>query len=162
MDPNELGFGDLSALGPLEEWPIGRLFAAAARKSGPVFMRMVESHGVSPAGFLLLRVLSGCDGARAGDVARNLMITPASVTSVADTLERDGLLERRRDGEDRRVVRLHITESGLAVVKVTNEAMAPDFWHLYNVVDPEDEPAVRRFLLRLIDRFDDFLEGERG
>ncbi|MQY09812.1 MarR family winged helix-turn-helix transcriptional regulator [Actinomadura macrotermitis] len=159
MELRDLGFGDLTELGPMEKWPIGRLFAVAARMSGPVFFRMLERHDVSPTGYLLLRMLAGQDGLRAGEAARRLMITPATVTTVADTLERAGNLERRRDPADRRGVRLHITESGLAVVELTGQAVAPDLRSLYDVVDEADEPAVRRFLLRLIERFDALTDG---
>jgi DNA-binding MarR family transcriptional regulator len=153
VDDRELGFGDLSALGPMEEWPIGRLFVAASRLSGPVMWRQIERHGVSPAGFFLLRALVGDESLRAGDLARRLMISPATVTSVVTTLERNGHVERDRDPSDRRAVVVRITESGLALVKVTGEAMAGDFWEMYEVVDEADEPAVRRFLLKLIERF---------
>jgi hypothetical protein len=31
--------------------------------------------------------------------------------------------------------------------------MVGEFWEMYEVVDEADEPAVRRFLLKLIERF---------
>jgi DNA-binding MarR family transcriptional regulator len=155
QDP-DLAFGDMSTLGPVEEWPVGRLFAAAARLSGPVMWRLVERHGVSPAGFFLLRALTLENGLRAGELARRMMITPATVTSVVDTLERNGHVERRRDPSDRRAVLVHITDSGRRLVGETGHALQDDLWRLYDVVDEADEPAVRRFLLRLIERFDRF------
>ncbi|MFC5746672.1 MarR family winged helix-turn-helix transcriptional regulator [Actinomadura rugatobispora] len=158
-EPN-LGFGDLSALGPVEEWPVGRLFAAAARLSGPVMYRLVERHGASPAGFFLLRALMLENGLRAGELAKRLMITPATVTSVVDTLERNGHAERRRDPRDRRAVLVHITDSGRSLVSETGHALQDDLWQLYDVVDEADEPAVRRFLLRLIERFDRFPDDD--
>ncbi|MFV2176088.1 MarR family winged helix-turn-helix transcriptional regulator [Actinomadura sp. LOL_016] len=161
MDTENLGFGDLSRLGAVEEWPVGRLFAAAARQSGPVMWRLVEKHGVSPAGFFVLRILTGDDGLRPGEVAKRLRQSAATVTSVADTLQRNGLLERRRDERDRRAVRLHITEAGRALVAETGTAMADDLWTLYDVPDEADEPAVRRYLITLIERFTDFSEGGR-
>jgi DNA-binding MarR family transcriptional regulator len=160
VDPNKLGFGDLTELGPMDEWPIGRLFMVATRVAGPAFWRIVEQHGASPAGFLLLRVLAGEDGLRAGEVAKRLMITPATVTSVVDTLERNGHVDRRRDGRDRRAVTLHITGAGRALVAETGRAMIPDLRQLYEV-DEADEPAVRRFLLGLIKRAEELSKGEQ-
>ncbi|WP_067828128.1 MarR family winged helix-turn-helix transcriptional regulator [Actinomadura kijaniata] len=154
MELRDLGFGDLDELGPVAQWPIGRLFALAAQKSGPVFAKLVEHTGVSPSGFLVLRALDGRDGQRPSDLARTLMVSPATLTTVADTLARYGHVERRRDEHDRRVVRLHITETGRGLVAMTAERMRPYFWELYDVVDEADEPAVRRFLLSLITRFD--------
>ena len=150
------GCGGLTGAGPMEEWPVGRLFALASRLSGPVIHRLVERHGVSPAGFFLLRELAMEDGLRAGELARRLMISAATVTSVVGTLERNGHAERRRDPGDRRAVLVHITDSGRRLVGETGEALKNDLWQLYDVVDEADEPAVRRFLLRLIERFDRF------
>lgn len=161
MDTDKLGFGDLSELGATEEWPVGRLFAAAARQAGPVMWRLVEKHGVSPAGFFLLRILVLEDGRRPGEVAKRLMQSAATVTSVADTLQRNGLLERRPDERDRRAVRLHITEAGRALVAETGSALADDLWAIYDVPAEADEPAVRRYLLTLLDRFTDLSEGGR-
>ncbi|POM23255.1 putative HTH-type transcriptional regulator YusO [Actinomadura rubteroloni] len=163
MEVNKLGLGAPEELGPIEEWPIGRLFAAAARMTGPMMWRLIERHGVSPAGFFVLRILHSEDGLRAGEVARRLMTSPASATSVIGTLERNGHVERRRDEADRRAVRLHITEAGSRLIAATIKELGPDIWEFYDVVPPEDEPAVRRFLLALIDKFDDCTDpnGER-
>lgn len=160
MDSNQLGVGDLSALGPMADWPAWRLFLAATQLSGPAWGRLLEQQGVSPAGFSLLRMLYGQDGLRPGEVARQAMITPATVTSVADTLERRGQLERRRDDADRRAVRLHITPAGRAVVEETGRGMAGQVGQLFGAVDPADEPAVRRFLLAMIDRLGEYLKGQ--
>ena len=160
MDSNQLGVGDLSALGPMADWPVWRLLLVVTRLSGPAWGRLLERQGVSPAGFSLLRMLYGEDGMRPGEVARQAMITPASVTSVADTLERRGQLERRRDDADRRAVRLHITPAGRAVVEEAGRGMAGQVGQLFGTVDPADEPAVRRFLLAMIDRLGEYVKGE--
>ncbi|MFC4913529.1 MarR family winged helix-turn-helix transcriptional regulator [Actinomadura gamaensis] len=162
MDTEKLGFGDLSSLGPPEEWPIGRLFGAAMRLGGPVMWKVVERHGMTPAGFFLLRLLHNSEeGLRAGEAARRLGVTPATLTSVVNTLERDGYVERRRDPGDRRAVLLHATEGGVALLKDVGPDIGADLFKLYDVVEPEDEPAVRRFLLRLINRFEEYSKGDR-
>jgi DNA-binding MarR family transcriptional regulator len=162
MDVEELGFGPLSELGPMEKWPVGRLFLACTRNASQVMWRLVEQHGVSPAGFFLLRVLVGEDGLPAGEVAKRLMTSPATITSVVDTLQRDGHVERRRDHRDRRVVRLHVSDSGRRLIHETGRAMAGDFKELFELADTADDPAVRRYLLGLLDRFDAFTKGDRS
>ncbi|WP_034487495.1 MarR family winged helix-turn-helix transcriptional regulator [Actinomadura oligospora] len=162
MDTEKLGFGSLGFLGPPEEWPIGRLFGAAMRLGGPVMWRIVERHGMTPAGFFLLHVLRAHpEGLRAGDAARGLGVTPATLTSVVNTLERDGYVERRRHPDDRRAVLLHATEAGEALLAEVGPGIGADMNALYDVVPPEDEPAVRRFLLSMIDRFEEYSKGDR-
>ena len=47
-----------------------------------------------------------------GYIARRLMVTPAVVTGIVDRLEKRGYVQRKADPEDRRVVRLALTEAG--------------------------------------------------
>ncbi|QKG27616.1 hypothetical protein ACTIVE_9271 [Actinomadura verrucosospora] len=157
-----LGYGDLKVLGPMEEWPVGRLFAAATRLSGPVVWRIVERHGISPAGFFLLRLLVIEDGLRPGECAKRLLVTPATVTSVVDTLERNGHVVRERSHRDRRGVMLRITDSGRRLVAEKSGPIGADLHELYDVVDEGDEAAVRRFLLNLIKQFETYSEGTQG
>lgn len=149
-----LGFGDLTAFPAREEWPIGRLFGLASRLSGPVVWRIIERHGISPTGFFLLRMLIVEDGLRPGEVARRLLVSPATVTSVVDTLERNGHVRRERSHRDRRGVMLRITDSGRRLIAKKSGPVGRDLARLYDVVDEGDEAAVRRFLLNLIERFE--------
>ena len=54
--------------------------------------------------------------ATAGELAKAGDLSPASVSSMLDHLERDGIVERRRSAEDRRVVVVTLTESGRALL----------------------------------------------
>ncbi len=49
-------------------------------------------------------------------IAERLIVTTASVTSLLDTLERRGLVERRPDPTDRRRLLIVITQAGKAIV----------------------------------------------
>ncbi|RVU07914.1 MarR family transcriptional regulator [Novosphingobium umbonatum] len=66
---------------------------------------------------MLVRNLKG--NARAADIAEIFDQSPRTITEILDGLERDGLVERRSDPEDRRVKRLHITEAGLLAIEAT-------------------------------------------
>jgi len=47
-----------------------------------------------------------------GELSKNASVTMPSMTEMIDGLERDGIVERWRDSEDRRVVKVHLTEKG--------------------------------------------------
>ncbi|XRQ15870.1 MarR family winged helix-turn-helix transcriptional regulator [Actinomadura welshii] len=155
-----LGAGDLMAFPPGEEWPVGHLFAAAARLSMPVAWRIIGKHGISPVGFYLLRLLAIEDGLRPGEAAKRLVVTPATVTSVVDTLERNGHVRRERSYRDRRGVMLRITGSGRRLLAEKSGPIGRDLARLFDVVDDGDEAAVRRFLVNLIEKFEAFPHGE--
>jgi DNA-binding MarR family transcriptional regulator len=50
-----------------------------------------------------------------GDISRHLGLDSGLMTRLLDSLEKQGLLARSRDGKDRRTVNLHLTEPGRAV-----------------------------------------------
>jgi MarR family transcriptional regulator, 2-MHQ and catechol-resistance regulon repressor len=50
------------------------------------------------------------------ELAGKVLKSAGNMTTVVDNLERRGLVERRRDGEDRRVVTVHLTDSGRDLV----------------------------------------------
>src|SRR3954452_12845282 len=54
--------------------------------------------------------------ATAGELAKAAELSPASVFTMLDHLERDGIVERHRSATDRRVVVVTLTESGRSLV----------------------------------------------
>jgi DNA-binding MarR family transcriptional regulator len=79
--------------------------------------RALREHRLSRAGRQALAVLDGAGGPLSPTtLADRLMVTPASVTSLLDTLERRGLVVRRPDPDDRRRLLVSVTSEGSAVV----------------------------------------------
>ncbi|MFI9046864.1 MarR family winged helix-turn-helix transcriptional regulator [Streptomyces sp. NPDC053427] len=79
----------------------------------------IERHGLSVAGFDVLTALrrSGAPyRLTAGRLADAGLVSSAGVTLRIDRLEKDGLIVRERDAEDRRVVYSRLTDEGLAKV----------------------------------------------
>lgn len=80
--------------------------------------RVLDDHGLSPARWRLLIALLGQaeDGeATIGELATHLGVREPTVTATVDRAERDGLVVRRRDPGDRRVVMVRITRRGREV-----------------------------------------------
>lgn len=59
--------------------------------------------------------------ATAGELAKTAELSPASMSTMLDNLERDGIVERRRSATDRRVVVVTLTESGRALLAEKRE-----------------------------------------
>jgi DNA-binding MarR family transcriptional regulator len=79
--------------------------------------RALRHHRLSRAGREALAVLDGAGQPQAPTtIAERLIVTTASVTSLLDTLERRGLVERRPDPTDRRKLLIVITQDGKAIV----------------------------------------------
>jgi DNA-binding MarR family transcriptional regulator len=78
----------------------------------------MERHGLSPASRQALATIDGAGGALTqSEIAERLLTTPPSISSLVDTLERRGLVVRRRDARDRRRQIVGITSEGSALVR---------------------------------------------
>ncbi|HYA85582.1 MAG TPA: MarR family transcriptional regulator [Nitrospirota bacterium] len=55
------------------------------------------------------------------EIARRMYLHPATVVGILDRLEKQGLVKRIRSTEDRRVVRVELSERGQALVKKSPE-----------------------------------------
>jgi DNA-binding MarR family transcriptional regulator len=65
---------------------------------------------------ILFRLMRGGDTSL-GELAAALDSTPRNITGLVDHLERDGLVERVPDPDDRRSVKARLTEAGRAKIK---------------------------------------------
>jgi DNA-binding MarR family transcriptional regulator len=117
---------------------------------------------ISPAGLGVLRVLLAGDGLKSGDVATRGRSSPGTLTSVVNTLVREGYVERRSDAGDRRVVRLFVTGKGRQIVEEYYSLAAPQWREAFDFVDPADEPVIRKFFVDMIEHFSELIGKERG
>src|SRR5690606_39052537 len=100
----------------------------ASELEGP-FHVMLKKHGVSPAGYNILRILRGHQiageehGVRATEIGREMVVRVPDVTRLVDRLEKQGLAERCRCTADRRVVWVGITKKGLTLLAKIDEPL---------------------------------------
>jgi DNA-binding MarR family transcriptional regulator len=74
------------------------------------FDRRAAGLGVTRAQCRVLIRLAATSGARQVDLAEVLDVEPITLCRMIDRLEEAGLVERRRDGDDRRAWNIHLTE----------------------------------------------------
>lgn len=67
--------------------------------------------------FAVLEALYHLGPMTAGEVGQKILKSGGNMTLVIDNLERDGLARRERDSKDRRVIHVHLTESGKGKVE---------------------------------------------
>ncbi|MFI0897505.1 MarR family winged helix-turn-helix transcriptional regulator [Streptomyces sp. NPDC020983] len=75
----------------------------------------MRRHGLHYGQHHLLAALWEQDGRTPGEVAARLHVTTPTVVKMADRMTASGLLERRRDARDARLVRLWLTDAGRAL-----------------------------------------------
>ena len=67
--------------------------------------------------FAVLEALYHLGPLTAGEVGQKILKSGGNMTLVIDNLERDGFVRRERDSRDRRVIHVHLTESGKGKVE---------------------------------------------
>lgn len=108
-----------------------------------------------PRARLLLAVAAGAaeqTSTRMSDIAFDLGVTARTITTMVDALERDGLVERVPDQQDRRAISLVLTEAGEqrvphilhAIEEISSSVVAP--------LSNDDQEMLRDLLIRLIER----------
>jgi MarR family transcriptional regulator, organic hydroperoxide resistance regulator len=93
------------------------LFTRAAKLMRGAADVAMSRHGVRVGQNLLLEELWRSDGLTPGEMAQRLRVTTPTVVKMATRMEATGLLSRRRDPRDARLVRLYLTERGRSLRK---------------------------------------------
>jgi MarR family transcriptional regulator, organic hydroperoxide resistance regulator len=91
------------------------LHSATAKALRAVAETAMRRHGLHLGQNLVLRVLWERDGSTPGEIAAELNVTTPTVVKMATRMAGTGLLTRRRDDQDNRLVRLWLTEAGRAL-----------------------------------------------
>lgn len=75
---------------------------------------LLARHDLTPVQYSVLRILrgAGAAGLQAGEIGARMLTRTPDATRLVDRLERQGRVRRERPRQDRRVVRVQITEAG--------------------------------------------------
>jgi DNA-binding MarR family transcriptional regulator len=121
-----------------------------ARLSGQVLVdldtRVHRPRGWSLSGYRIMLAVLVAGPLEPRQIAPLAGVTRASISAVLNTLERDGLVDRRRDSPDRRVVTIALTDRGR---KAVLETVAEQHQVEREWVAPLDD-GERRTLTRLM------------
>ena len=86
------------------ETTIGRLLFLAHRSVHDELDRRLGEHGASLWNWVLLKEAANAEGASQRELAQHMRIEPPTLVRHLDKLAEEGLVERRPDPDDRRVV----------------------------------------------------------
>jgi len=98
-------------MGPLDSY-LPYLLNRAGTRIATAFSEEVRPLGATLQIWRVLAALREQDGRRMGDLSGTTSIEVSTLTRLVDNMEQKGLVARRRDAEDARVVLLHITPAG--------------------------------------------------
>ncbi|MEW1547488.1 MarR family winged helix-turn-helix transcriptional regulator [Streptomyces tsukubensis] len=116
--------------------------------------RRLESAGVAitPAQSRLLRALAQEERPpRMADLAARLEVVPRAVTTLVDGLEAAGRVRRAPDAENRRVIRVELTDTGRATLRALREARREAAEDILSPLSPRQRADFGALLSALVD-----------
>lgn len=147
----------MSTLDPQEQFGHSFKTAMAALRR----LRGRETHRpgeLSFAQYSLLFSLAAGGALPAGELALAADVSPASATQMLDALERAGLVERVRSGQDKRVVLTSLTNRGRQVVDSRRALFEPRWRAALAEFSDRDLLTAATILDRLREMFDELAE----
>ncbi|MDI3387938.1 MarR family transcriptional regulator [Streptomyces sp. B-S-A8] len=94
-----------------------------ARRLHRVQKHHLEPVGLTPGESRLLRLVAHhTTPPRMADLAHDLEVVPRAVTSLVDSLETAGCVRRAPDQENRRVIRIELTDEGRKTLRTLRDA----------------------------------------
>ena len=133
------------------EGSIGHLMRKTVTRVTQAIDREMEPNGLTNAQWVPLIKLYLGEVATAAELARVCELDAGAMTRLLDRVEAKGLCSRQRSSQDRRVVKLHLTEEGRAAAQKIPEVLARIQNACLAGFTHEEWEALKSYLRRILD-----------
>ncbi len=118
---------------------------------------------ITPEQYWLLRLLNRAGPLSVSELANQLDIAISSTTISCQRLEKAGLLTRKRQSDDERVVRVALTATGLAQIDAWAQRKREALTRMLNVLDAQEQQVLQSLIERVLEDADSrAVEGIRN
>ncbi|GAA4330137.1 DNA-binding MarR family transcriptional regulator [Actinomadura luteofluorescens] len=116
------------------------------------FAERIAELDLTPPQAGLLRMLAAAPGRSQRELADQLGMPPSRFVPFADELEQRGLIERRRNPEDRRLYALYLTDQGFVLLARLAEASAAHEREMCQALSPDERREMKALLERVAEQ----------
>lgn len=138
----------------VEDWELLARFAQAYRSLSDVLMDPIMLHRSQA---MVLCKLFQEDGITQSEIAQQLSVQGATVTDILQRMEEGGIVTRRRDFDDNRLVRVYLTDAG----REKERSIMEQFMKLESAVFAGFDESERVLLRQLLNRTLDNMSRKR-
>lgn len=124
------------------------VFRTARSMKKALDSRLTEYH-ITSSQYTVLSALGNDDCLSLSEISKRVYLDKPAITALADHLEQEELVERRRSPEDRRIVRLCLTEKGRKLQLRFEEIARNIDDELIREITPEELVVFRTILNRI-------------
>ena len=100
--------------------------------------------------FYVLATIGYTGGIPFGEIGEKMMVTVSNLTGIVDRLEEKGIVVRERDAQDRRVVRVKLTDKGSKVYKSTIPLFEKNVSQFFSPLNKTQQKELSTLLRKLI------------
>lgn len=125
------------------------LLAQLGADAAALFGRLVAELDLTPPAAGLLRAIATRPGQSQQALAKLLGTPPSRLVPLVDGLERRGVIERRRNPDDRRLHALYITDDGAELLRRIGEAARKQEDAMCAALDADERAILHGLLTRL-------------
>lgn len=136
----------------LDDW---QLLAQVSQVFRTVSESFTEQVDVPRGQATVLCVVARRDGMTQSEIAEQLSVQGATITTMLQKLEEAGLVVRRRDPDDNRLVRVYLTEAGLQKEHLINAQFGHMQELIFKGLGVEERALLRRWLLKIVENIAD-------
>ena len=129
---------------------LGLLLGRAALLKDRIIDTHMEPHGITAAQFKVMIIIAQFGVDTPAELCRHLSLDSGSMTRMLDRLEQKDLLLRKRCADDRRLVRLALTEEGQALADKLPEIGVNAMNQLAGALDSEELQTLEAILKKIL------------
>ncbi|BCU80341.1 hypothetical protein JIR001_01240 [Polycladomyces abyssicola] len=107
---------------------------------------------ITPQKFLLLNSLLRMKKCKVNDLAQEVNLSSGATTLALNRLEKEGLIVRSRDKEDRRIVWVELTEKGRSLILRLVEKRHRVWEKMLSTLTPKEEQEFLRLLEKMVNQ----------
>lgn len=111
--------------------------------------RDIERYGLTQPQFSVLEALGHLGPLTIGELGKKMLVTGGCMTVIIDNMERDGLVERIRSTEDRRVIKVGLTPNGTSLFRKIFRHHADRITELASALTEEEQQTLSALLKKL-------------
>jgi DNA-binding MarR family transcriptional regulator len=125
------------------------LLAKAFQKGQHLVKKQLEPFGLTNLQYIVLEILWYKEGLTAIDLGRRANIDKATLSGVLDRMSDAGWIEKRRDDQDKRMLRLFPSKKSIRMKKKLKAAREMANKELLDGFALDEQDSLKHFLLRL-------------
>lgn len=127
-------------------------FIKLTRCTNSVMARLAERNTIGDltySQFAVLETLYHLGHMTQGEISQKVLKSVSNMTTVIDNLERDGLVRRERDANDRRVIHVHLTEAGSSKLEAIFPAHVAALVEEFSILSAKEQETLGELCKKL-------------